>query len=495
MKATACLLLLSAWRFTAAPLRFKVQARTPNGTRAVIELPLERYVAGVLAGESSVFQSAEALKAMAVAARTYAVRMRGRHRAEGFDLCDTTHCQRFAPDAVTPRLEEATAATAGELVWFQGKLAFTPYTRDCGGKTEDAAAVWPDLAAPYLKSHEDPYCTRTAGHAWRWNADPVQVSHALQASQLRTPRLLERISILGRTPSNRVSTLMLIGGDESIQISATSFRFAVGRELGWDTIRSDRYELRSSKGRLIFEGAGAGHGVGLCERGAGQMGLAGNSYTEILAFSYPGTTVGLTGQGISWQRLGGEIMSLLTTQPDRDRTVLAAGERLGRAFALRTNWTLPAGIEIRAYPDLDAFRNATGEPGWVAAHTDGRRIHLQPIAILQSRGVLESTLSHELLHVLIESMAKPGLPVWFREGLAAFLENGRGAGIARQPQDQDLRQTADAGRARRAYADAEAMVANLVQTYGEVGVLDWVRRGLPLEVTKARASQAAPKSR
>src|SRR5438874_1571512 len=58
-----------------------------------LHMPLEEYVAGVLAGESSIFKSDEALKAMAVAARTYAVRHTGRHRAEGFDFCDTTHCQ------------------------------------------------------------------------------------------------------------------------------------------------------------------------------------------------------------------------------------------------------------------------------------------------------------------------------------------------------------------------------------------------------------------
>ncbi len=78
------------------------------------------------------------------------------------DLCDSTHCQRVIPSAVTPRLEAAAAATAGELLWYDGKPAFTPYTRDCGGRTEDAAAVWPDLAAPYLKSHADVWCVRGA---------------------------------------------------------------------------------------------------------------------------------------------------------------------------------------------------------------------------------------------------------------------------------------------------------------------------------------------
>src|SRR5690242_17531281 len=89
-----------------------------------LAMPLEHYVAGVLAGESTVFRSDEALNAMAVAARTYAVRMRGRHRAEGYDFCATTHCQRVEPDAITPRLEAIAAATAGELLWFEGKPAF-----------------------------------------------------------------------------------------------------------------------------------------------------------------------------------------------------------------------------------------------------------------------------------------------------------------------------------------------------------------------------------
>ena len=108
-------------------------------------MPLEKYVlAAVLAGEASVFRSDEALKALAVAARTYAVRMRGRHAAEGFDLCATTHCQRIDLDNVTLRLQKMADATSGEMLWYRGKLAFTPYSLDCGGHTEDAAAVWPD---------------------------------------------------------------------------------------------------------------------------------------------------------------------------------------------------------------------------------------------------------------------------------------------------------------------------------------------------------------
>jgi len=488
------LCLLAALHLLAASPAIKVQLRTERGVK-IVEMPLERYVTAAIAGESSVFQSNEALKAMSVAARTYAVRLRGRHAAEGFDLCDTTHCQRLDVNAVTPRLEAAAASTAGEMLWFEGKPAFTPYTRDCGGRTEDAAAVWPDLAAPYLKSHPDEYCTRAGASAWQWNADPRKVLEALQRSGLRGPHELEHVSILNRTDSGRASLLLLTGRGESVRISAGSFRFAMGREIGWNTLRGDRYEVRSSNGRVLFEGSGAGHGVGLCQLGAEQMGSLGRAYREILAYYYPGTVAGLTGRGLSWQHLGGDSISMLTTQPEQDRSVLSTVERLAKQLTERTRWPVPANVEIRVYPDLDTFRNVTGEPGWVAAHTEGRRIHLQPVAMLRSKGVLESTLSHELQHLSLEAQAASTLPLWFREGLVNFLTGGRGSGSARLPSDSELRQTADPALARRAYADATAYVATLVQGYGETVVLDWVKRGLPAEVTKASTSQAITKSK
>jgi stage II sporulation protein D len=490
----AAILLLLVLPLASAQPSIKVQMRTQSGAK-VVDLPLERYVAAVLAGESGMFQSPEALKAMAVAARTYAVRLRGRHAAEGFDFCDTTHCQRIQLDGIGARLEAAAAETAGELLWYQGKPAFTPYTRDCGGRTEDAAAIWPDLAAPYLKSREDPYCARRGSSAWQWSAEPKRILQSLHDSALRAPGDLDRIAILGRTPSGRASTLVLTGASGSVRISADSFRFAVGRELGWNTLRSDRYQVRASNGRIAFEGSGSGHGVGLCQLGAEQMGADGRSYRDILAFYYPGTVVGLTGRGLSWQRLSGDSLAMLTTQPDQDRAVLAAAERIERGIAQRTHWPVPPNLELRVYPDLDTFRNATGEPGWVAAHTEGRRIHLQPATLLRAKGALETTLAHELDHAFVESQASAAIPLWFREGLAAFLQAGRGTGAARIPTDADLRQTADADRARRAYAQAQAQVGALVQRYGETVVLGWVKRGLPAEVANASTSQAAPKSK
>ena len=474
----AVLALLAALPLAAQAPSFKVRVG-----ETTLQLPLERYVAAVLAGESSVFRSGEALKAMAVAARTYAVRLRGRHSAEGYDFCATTHCQRIDLNAVTPRLEAAAAATAGTLLWFEGKPAFACYTRDCGGRTEDAGEVWPDLAAPYLKSHPDDYCLRAGAVPWQWTVDPADVARALARSSLRAPAAIEQITIVQRTPSGRARTLTLSGAGESVRISASSFRFAVDRELGWNTLLSDQFEVRSTGGRLGFEGRGAGHGVGLCQRGAAQMGAEGRTWREILDFYYPGTEAGLTARGIRWQRLAGETVSLMTTRPDEDGAVLALAERALRDASRRAGLPPPTGIEIRVYPDLDTFRNATGEPGWVAARTDGRRIHLQPAELLRGRAALESTLRHELLHVLVESQAAPGLPVWFREGLVGYLEHPP-ASAGAIPRDSDLRQTADAERARRAYQQAVRAVSRLVERYGESAVLGWLHSGLPPEAGK-----------
>ena len=217
------------------------------------------------------------------------------------------------------------------------------------------------------------------------------------------------------------------------------------------------------------------------------MAEEGRSYRDILAYYYPGTAVGVTARGLAWQRLGGDSLALWTTQPERDG--MCSRSRSGSLAAVmeRTNWPWPAHVEIRVYPDLDSFRNATGEPGWVAGFTEGRRVQLQPASVLRERGVLEQTVRHELFHVAVESRVAPEEPVWFREGIVAYLtgpeaEGGAGTSSAEAP-------------ARRAHDDARRAVAELVRRYGEATVLDWVARGLPPEVKNTSASQAPTKSR
>ena len=111
---------------------FPVHIQASNGLLLLTAaIPIEDYVAAVLAGESGDFRNDESLKAMAVVARTYATRFRGQHSAEGFDFCDTTHCQVPSWNGVSSRIHEATDFTRGEVLLFQGGAASLHLDRCC----------------------------------------------------------------------------------------------------------------------------------------------------------------------------------------------------------------------------------------------------------------------------------------------------------------------------------------------------------------------------
>ena len=451
---------------------------------SVVDLTPEAYVAGVVTGESGDFRSDEAMKAMAVAARTYAARMRGRHSKEGFDFCSTTHCQRFVP--ASDRATKAVRATAGEVLWYEGKPAFSVYSRSCGGKTEAVGAVWPDVDASYLNSHADPFCSRV----WSWSASAEQIRDALVQGGLKVPQKLNGITVVKRTGSGRAQTLSLDGQ----LISASTFRFAIGRVMGWNTIRSELFTVENAGGRILFRGSGEGHGVGLCQAGADEMGRQGKSYREILQFYYPGTTVSVNATGFHWTRLSGEGVTLFSMLPDSDKSLIGIAEHVIQQWRGRLPWPVPGSIEIYVYPDMDSFRNATGEPGWVAARTNGTKIEMQPSVVLRNHGALQSTLEHEILHCFVESAARPGLPLWFREGLVEYVSGA--APIAGGADSEDaIRQRTDRHAAENAYVGAQARVRKLVSRYGEGAVLSWVTGGLPEAVKYSTASSPAVKSK
>jgi stage II sporulation protein D len=448
-------------------LAYPLDIRTRDGRLALtLHLPLEDYVAAVLAGESAGFRSEQSLAAMAVAARTYAVRFEGRHKAEGYDFCDTTHCQDVHISAVSERLRQAAELTEGELLWFQGSPAATFYGKDCGGSTEAAAVVWPDLKASYLGGRDDPYCARK-----RWTS-------TIRKEEIR----LDSLRIVERTSSGRA--LRLQAGQRSIL--ASSLRFGVGRALGWDRVPSDLYEVNDAGDRWVFEGRGSGHGVGLCQVGAARMGEEGRSYREILEFYYPGTVLGVAAQGFRWQSLGGERVIVMTTRPREDGALVATADRLARAVEERAGLRFEGAVRLRIYPSVAAFRDATGEPGWVAGSTRGVVIRLQP-------RVIESTIRHELLHTLVERRARAGLPFWFREGAVLYLtasQKSKGKSQKSKvipPEDSALLR--ESAEAQWAYAAALDCVTRLVEQFGEGAVMGWISAGLPPAAMLALATK------
>jgi stage II sporulation protein D len=436
-----------------------------------IAMPLEEYVAAVLAGESAGFKSDEALKAMAVAARTYAVYFKSRHTLEGFDFCDTTHCQDVRLGNESSRVHAAVTATEGELLWYQGRPAATYYHRSCGGELEDASALDRNLHAPYLRKRQDLYCPRS--DEWQ-----TEITVADLAGALAQP--VNALTVESRTETGRVRTLLVNGKP----LSATDFRLSVGRALGWEKIPSDLYQLEDRGGRITLRGRGQGHGVGLCQAGADSMGKQGRGYREILAYYYPGTALGISAQGLAWQKLPGATVDIVSTNPSDGVTLLPVAENALRFAISRTGWTLNLRPQVKVFPNIAIYRDATGEPGWVAASTRGDMIRLQPMETLKRTNVLDATLRHEFLHLVVESQASPRAPRWLREGLVIYLENPsavKPTSTDVNTLDHRLRSAHTETEMRGVYRACVSAVADLVSRHGLPTVLGWVKNGPPPE--------------
>lgn len=469
-----------------------------DGLVITVTMPLESYVQAVLAAESGDFTQAESMKAMAVVVRTYAERFRGQHKSEGFDFCDTTHCQAVRWNEVNPRIVSAVSATQGEILRFGGTPAETFYHQNCGGTIAAASEVWPSVEEPYLRGHADPYCAAASPLKWESNISVRDIDQALKESGLAPPKGWKTVDILSHGASGRVQRLKLDGGNfTNFAVSGSSFRFAVDRALGWNKIRSDLYEITNSDGHIIFSGRGSGHGVGLCQAGAEEMARDGKNYSEILAFYYPGTDLSATqAQAGTWQKRSGERIELVSMNPDADSSVLPIAERILKEDEASIGWQLPFRARLQIFPTLDLYRNSTGQPGWVAASTRGRTIRLQPLIELQRRSIVKSTLRHEWYHMLVESHSRAETPVWFREGLVLVLSGSPDSADAGESipkmTDQEietvLRQSADRAEMERAYAAARGRVASLVGQYGKATVLGWLSTGLPEAVVPRSAS-------
>jgi stage II sporulation protein D (peptidoglycan lytic transglycosylase) len=465
---------------------FPIYVTVSNGKlQLTAVMPMDEYIAGVLAGETGNFKSEETLKAMAVTARTYALHFGARHAIDGFDFCDSTHCQNLRTGDATPRLRKIVESTAGEVLWYDGEPAATYYYANCGGTTEDGRYILGngEQQAPYLKQHADTYCVRNSNNRWRSEISKVELQRALAAEGVAVPGRLQSVSVAHRTASGRVEFLT-VTGNHAITVPGLTFRSAVGRNIGWDRLKSNWYDVRVESDLIVFNGRGSGHGVGLCQVGAEVMGEEGKSYREILSFYYPGTRLGVSAQGTHWQQLSGEDVVLFTVRPERDRTTLPLATRILHEAEESTGLLYKGSVKIKVYATVAAFRDATGEPGWVAASTQGRTIRLQPTDVLRDAGTLDNTLRHELLHVLIESHAKPGTPLWFREGLALFLARPDvattgGAFPSVDALNKALHIPASEQEMRRAYAEAQARVARLVARSGRETVIGWLQDGMP----------------
>ena len=228
----------------------------------------------------------------AILARSYAAGHLGRHAAEGFDLCDSTHCQVYQPGRIrTSRFaavaRQAVADTRGEVVSFAHRIAETLFHADCGGYTETAERVWGN-PVPYLVGAPD-IVPPDAHRRWETDVTPDRLRDILDSdARSAVGRHLTSVRIAVRDASGRAAEIE-VRGDRTRILRGEQLRAILNQTLGAAAIRSTRLTITRVGQDYRFSGTGWGHGVGLCQLGAAARARRGDSVAQILAAYYPGT--------------------------------------------------------------------------------------------------------------------------------------------------------------------------------------------------------------
>jgi stage II sporulation protein D len=284
----------------SAPPTIRVGIR--NGNKLTIrKVPLEDYVQAAIisefappSGEPAIVE--RMLEVQAVIGRTYALAHLGRHAAEGFDVCATTHCQLFQPSRLaTSRWSalsvDAVRHTAGMVLWFDGAPANALFHADCGGRTSKPDDVWGGPGSPYLVSIADDGPAAGAHDAWRYEALGSAVLTALNKDpRTRVGQRLDSIQVLERDGAGRAESVAIHGTNERI-VRGEALRDVLAQTFGARTVKSTWFDVHREGQTFIFEGRGFGHGVGLCQAGALARIRAGAGITTVLQRYFPGTKI------------------------------------------------------------------------------------------------------------------------------------------------------------------------------------------------------------
>ncbi len=258
-----------------------------NGMMLVVnELDIEDYLRGVLASEIPAGWEYEALKAQAVAARTYALYQKKMAGRRTYHIVATVNGQVYeGGQREYAREAQAIEDTRGLVIVYQGEIIPAFYHSSCGGQTESADELW-GIDAPYLKG-VDCECQRISQYGiWEKRIGLGKIVNALRHQGLRLNDVLD-MSIKGITPAGRVKAVAILSSRGELVIPAESLRAAIGNSM----LPSVFFELEINGSNAVFSGRGSGHGVGLCQWGAEEMAERGFDYLTILSHYYPGTDV------------------------------------------------------------------------------------------------------------------------------------------------------------------------------------------------------------
>lgn len=263
----------------------KVLWQAPGKLLVINTIPLEDYLVGLIGSEISPAWPVEAIKAQAIAARTYALHhaqvLKRSASAKPYDVSSSVLSQVYdGAHKEDARSREAVFATRGKVLMRESKLFPAYYHSCCGGQTEHAHHVWPGESGPPVIT--DTFCERSPKHDWTLKIPATTFSATMRANNLALSTL-RAVSIEPEEDSPRVANLIVTDDQGPHSIKATELR----RIFGFKEIKSTWFTVHLEGNELLFTGRGYGHGVGMCQWGAKGMAEARKNVNEILRFYYP----------------------------------------------------------------------------------------------------------------------------------------------------------------------------------------------------------------
>lgn len=263
------------------PYRGKIEIIPKSGKISIINvIDLEDYLCSVVPGEIPSSWPMEALKAQAIAARTYTIYHMINSRFPDFDLDGTTNFQVYKGLAVeNNKTDQAVFDTAGQILVSKNKPILTYFHSTCGGKTADDAHVWKGNDLPYLNEVTCHYCKNSPSYEWTTDLTLSEISNALNAKYRRIGKI-RKISF--HRESERITDVTIQHTQGTIHLTGNNFRMLFPQKV----IKSLFFSCEKNGQKLILHGHGWGHGVGMCQYGAKGMAEEGKSYQEILDHYY-----------------------------------------------------------------------------------------------------------------------------------------------------------------------------------------------------------------
>lgn len=257
--------------------------RVKSGRR-VRKLPLESYVTGVIGNEMGKNWPREALKAQAVAARSYALsRMNKAGRRARYDVVATQADQVFrARDVKNEYLAGIVSETRGEILWADNTVVAAYYSSTCGGKTRSAQNAGLDPDSPLTCSMTDPSCKISPFRNWAFRMSLATIENEMNKEGLGVAGL-RKISVRKKDASGYVIAVYYQDNQGGYTMTGGRLR----NILGYINLKSLLFRIVQGKdGMVKFSGNGFGHGVGLCQYGAKSMALKKGTYRSILKKYY-----------------------------------------------------------------------------------------------------------------------------------------------------------------------------------------------------------------